>query len=512
MKYTSANLEISLVARIVCLAILFLMTQISGGEVLPGITGTVEHHAGFPARELLPRNVDVWLPPSYGTNPAKRYPVVYMQDGQNLFDPAKSFIGVDWGVDEAMTRLIAEGKIREAIIVAIWNTPDRTKEYLPARPFREFLTEERRKAVFKELAGEDRTPLTVDDLRSDEYLKFLVTELKPFIDKTYRTQDECANTFIMGSSAGALISLYAICEYPHIFGGAGSVSGHYPLGDGMLVDAFRDRLPDPRCHKLYFDFGTETLDKNYEPFQWRMDTVVAERGYKRGCNWLTCKFAGADHSERSWRARVDIPLEFFLRKVTGRFYPRHWWSPLDDANKPDWEILPQDAQPGEVILSKRNELGLLSNFAATPFTYCGKSYASLEGFWQAMKYPEGQDDPRATHSGLKWKFTRDQVAQMIAFEAKHAGHLASANMRTMGIDWVTFNGERFPYRPEKPGEHYRLIVAATKEKVRQNSIVASVLLSTGDLILKPDHHQAPDAPAAWRYYEILSGIRAELRR
>ena len=283
------------------------------------------------------------------------------------------------------------------------------------------------------------------------------------------------------------------------------------LGDGMLVDAFRNRLPDPRCHKLYFDFGTETLDKDYERFQWMMDAAVAARGYIRGCNWLTCKFAGADHSERAWQARVDIPLEFFLGKQSGRFYPRHWWSAIEDPNKPAWEILPQAAQYGEVILSKRNELGLLSNFAATSFMFCGIRYASLEGFWQSMKYPEGPADPRNDHPEVKWEFTRDEVAQMVAFDAKHAGDLGSENMRKLGIDWVSFNGRRFPYRPDQPGEHYRLIVAATKAKVCQNPIVSSVLLSTGDLILKPDHLQEGDTPAAWRYYDILMQIRRELR-
>jgi hypothetical protein len=76
-------------------------------------------------------------------------------------------------------------------------------------------------------------------------------------------------------------------------------------------------------------------------------------------------------------------------------YPAHWWTPVSKVGKPDWEILPQEAGPGEVILSKRNELGLLSNFAATPFTFRGKRYASLEGFWQMMLYPEGPDDARA---------------------------------------------------------------------------------------------------------------------
>lgn len=193
-------------------------------------------------------------------------------------------------------------------------------------------------------------------------------------------------------------------------------------------------------------------------------------------------------------------------------YPAHWWAPVSPDGAPSWEILPQEAGPGEVILSKRHELGLLSNFAPTPFTFRGRRYASLEGFWQMMKYPEGSDDPHARHAGVEWKHTRDEVAQTSAFEAKAAGTAAEANMKQMGIAWVTFEGERFEYRPATPGRHYELIVAATWEKVRQNPDVARVLLSTGDLILKPDHHQEPNPPAAWRYYEILTEIRSELRR
>jgi hypothetical protein len=113
---------------------------------------------------------------------------------------------------------------------------------------------------------------------------------------------------------------------------------------------------------------------------------------------------------------------------------------------------------------------------------------------------------------LEWKFTRDQVGQLTAFDAKHAGDLANENMKKMGITWVTFAGQRMDYRPATPGEHYQLIVAATREKVRQNPEVQKVLLATGDLILKPDHHQEPDAPAAWRYYEILTMIRTELQQ
>ncbi|MGD0061431.1 MAG: NADAR family protein [Verrucomicrobiia bacterium] len=193
-------------------------------------------------------------------------------------------------------------------------------------------------------------------------------------------------------------------------------------------------------------------------------------------------------------------------------YPAHWWTPVPTNNVPVWEILPQEAGPGEVILSKRNELGVLSNFAPTPFTFHGKRYASLEGFWQMMKYPEGANDPRATFSGLVWKFTRDQVGQLTAFDAKHAGDLANENMRKMGITWVSFEGKRMEYKPATPGEHYKLIVEATREKVRQNPEVQKVLLATGDLILKPDHHQEPDSPAAWHYFEILTMIRTELQK
>jgi hypothetical protein len=192
--------------------------------------------------------------------------------------------------------------------------------------------------------------------------------------------------------------------------------------------------------------------------------------------------------------------------------PAHWWAPVSEVGKPDWEILPQEAAPGEVILSKRNELGLLSNFAATPFVFHGKHYASIEGFWQMMLYPEDANDPRANFQGIEWKYTREQVSRMTAFEAKTAGTLAEDNMRRMNIDWVSFEGKRFPYRIQVPAQHYRLIVAATWAKLRQNMNVRRVLLSTGDLILKPDHHGEPNAPPEWKYYEIWMRIRNRLQQ
>ena len=178
------------------------------------------------------------------------------------------------------------------------------------------------------------------------------------------------------------------------------------------------------------------------------------------------------------------------------------------AGAPAWEILPQEAGAGEVILSKRNELGILSNFAGTPFVFHGVRYASVEGFWQMMKYPEGAGDPRWA---VKWAYTREEVGQMTSFAAKHAGDLGEKNMAELGIDYVTFEGERMPYKSRTHGEHYRLIVEAMRQKLLQNPEVRRTLLATGDLILKPDHHQEADEPDEWRYFDIWMEFRGEIR-
>jgi len=197
-------------------------------------------------------------------------------------------------------------------------------------------------------------------------------------------------------------------------------------------------------------------------------------------------------------------------------YPAHWWTPVPEANKPDWEILPQAAKPGEVILSKRNELGILSNFAPTPFTLYGKRYASVEGFWQMMLYPEGppenSNDPRGKFPGVTWAHTREEVGQMTAFDAKNAGDLGEQNMKKMGIRWVTFRGKRMKYWSLEKGEHYRIIVAAMRAKLEQNPKVKEILLSTGNLVLRPDHYQEQNPPAEWRYFQIWMDLRSELQR
>jgi predicted alpha/beta superfamily hydrolase len=267
-------------------------------------TGTLESYQDFPSAQVAARNVDVWLPPGYAANPRKHYPVLYMHDGQNLFDPTLSFYTqTDWDVDGAMTRLIAEGRVREAIVVGIWNTPLRLQEYMPRKPVA---------GESLPIGAEGMGDLPAASIVSDRYLAFIVDELKPFIDATYRTRKGRDDTFVMGSSMGGLISLYAVAEYPEVFGGAGAVSTHWPIGNGVVIDWLSAHLPDPRTHRLYFDHGTATLDAQYAPFQQRMDAVLRAHGYVDGRNWMTRTYEGAEHSERAWRVRVDVPLQFLL--------------------------------------------------------------------------------------------------------------------------------------------------------------------------------------------------------
>lgn len=192
-------------------------------------------------------------------------------------------------------------------------------------------------------------------------------------------------------------------------------------------------------------------------------------------------------------------------------YPEKWWEPVNDSQKPAWEILPQEADKNkkEVILSKRNELGILSNFAATPFILKGKKYASIEGLWQSLKYPENDKDERALLSS-KWPFKRTQVEQMTAFEALKAGKKANEIMKEIHIPWVSFHGEKIDYKSKGMERHYEIIEAAARAKIDQNPEAKKILIATGDLILKPDHHEDKDSTKAWRYYEIYMKLRLEL--
>jgi hypothetical protein len=269
------------------------------------------------------RRVVVWLPTGYRSHGPK-YAVLYMHDGQNLFDKATAGYGKEWEIDEHLDKLIAEKKVRPTIVVGIWSTDKRLQEYVPSKAFTTLPAGYRGKV--RALYGGD--PL------SDGYLKFLVQELRPAINRRFNVKTDRANTVLMGSSMGALISLYAIDEYPRIFAAAGMVSTHWPLvinPDGKpLSDEdyevvsttfehyLRPALPDPKTHKLYFDHGSETLDAAYKRYQDRVDAVVAKRGYRQGVNWLTRSFPGQAHDEISWASRVDIPLRFLLPPLKQR--------------------------------------------------------------------------------------------------------------------------------------------------------------------------------------------------
>lgn len=264
--------------------------------------GSLQYHRNFPSRWVEKRTIVVWLPPGYAQSRA-HYPVIYMHDGQNLFDPATAYIGVDWGIDAALGELIQKREVPPAIVVGIWNTPDRIPEYMPQKPY-ESLSETTQQALLEEHGK---------GAFSDAYLRFLVNELKPAIDQEYRTQPQYC--VIGGSSMGGLVSIYAVCEYPQVFSAAVCLSTHWPAGEGIVVDYLLRSLPAPSNHVFYFDHGTETLDAQYSPYQQHVDNIMSTMGYRLGTNWISRVFPGEDHSERAWRKRVKIPLAFVLNRL-----------------------------------------------------------------------------------------------------------------------------------------------------------------------------------------------------
>jgi predicted NAD-dependent protein-ADP-ribosyltransferase YbiA (DUF1768 family) len=189
-------------------------------------------------------------------------------------------------------------------------------------------------------------------------------------------------------------------------------------------------------------------------------------------------------------------------------YPSHWWKFIDKKDLKWWEIAPHSAKKGEVILSKRNELGILSNFADTPFVFHGKKYPTVEALWQSMKYPENRTDMRFQFQD--WHHTREEVEQMSGFSAKKAGDLGTLAMKKLKINWVSFQGEKLVYRTPDKDSHYKIIRKAMLEKLRQNPKVRRILLATRELVLMPDHKANKTDPPAWKYYKIWMEIRESL--
>lgn len=277
-----------------------------GQSATPSYGGTLVQLGELEGAQILPRQVAVWCPPGYAEQPERRFPVLYMHDGQNIFDPAGAFGGQSWEVHAAMARLIERGTVPATIVVGVWNSAQRWRDYMPARPYHAIVTPEQRQEFVTQAGGE---PL------SDLYLRFLVESVKPRIDAAFRTKPERDNTTVMGSSMGGLISLYALEEYPAVFGAAGCVSTHWPIGGAPLVAAMGAALPPAGVHRLYFDYGTAGLDAAYEPLQLQMNGLLRAAGYVEGIDLLTRKFDGADHNEAAWRARVELPLSFLLQRA-----------------------------------------------------------------------------------------------------------------------------------------------------------------------------------------------------
>ncbi|MEM8486714.1 MAG: alpha/beta hydrolase-fold protein [Bacteroidota bacterium] len=245
-----------------------------------------------------PRHVQIWLPPEYESQPARSFPVLYMHDGQNLFDPRTAGMGVDWGVDEAMVKGANAGLFERAIVVGVWNSGRRLEEYSPWH-------------------------------EANQYARFLKEELIPRVNQSFRTQTEAANTFVMGSSMGGLLSYYLVKEHPDTFSACGCVSTHFPLSeavaDRILLrhDDHSDTTPFilrdmeagatiPAGTRFFFDYGTEGLDASYGPTHEAVEGWLNGLGLVSGQDFLNREYEGADHNEASWRARLQDQLVWML--------------------------------------------------------------------------------------------------------------------------------------------------------------------------------------------------------
>jgi predicted alpha/beta superfamily hydrolase len=243
------------------------------------ITGKVKYHRRMEADGIQPRDVIVWLPPSCEKATEKRYPVLYVHDGQNAFDPATSFLGVDWQIDETADRLIREGKLQEILVVAINNSPDRREEYS-------------------------------DTPKGRAYMRFIVEKLKPFIDKEYRTLPDRQHTAVMGSSMGGLISFLLAWNYPQTFAQAACLSPAFIYRDVNAVALVENGSGTNKNIRLYLDNGGVGLDAQLQRGCDEMLQALQANGFRMGDNLEWYSDPTAEHSERAWSKRVWRPLLF----------------------------------------------------------------------------------------------------------------------------------------------------------------------------------------------------------
>jgi len=298
MKFACQRLR-SCTLQLVAIVGLFAFCGTGFAQRPHTLTGDIRAHKDFHSKiQNNDRDVLVYLPPGYEAT-KKRYSVLYLQDGQNLFDGATSFIpGKEWRVDETAQRLIAAGKIEPLIIVGINNAgKDRINEYTPAED-----------AKYK-MGG-----------KSDLYGRMLVEELKPFIDAHYRTKKGAQYTGLGGSSLGGLISIYLALKYWAVFGRAAAVSPSVWFANKQIVH-YVEALPKKPKVRIWMDIGTKEGGTTEEAQQTVSDARVLKetlikKGWELGKDLKYVEAEGAQHNEAAWAARVESILTFlFPRKM-----------------------------------------------------------------------------------------------------------------------------------------------------------------------------------------------------
>lgn len=279
--------------------------------------GRLIEYERIPATGLPDQRLTIWLPPGYDAD-ARRYPVLYMHDGHNLFDVTKSNFNKIWAADKAMLAAVASGAVEPHIIIGIWAPgPDRYCQYLPRSAY-DAAPPSLRSQMDAAAGG-----LVVSDL----YLDWIAGPLKSWVDASFRTRSGRDDTAIVGSSMGGLMSCYAFLERPQVFGRAGCVSSHWPAVDPRIVEGestavkalwdgwFAARLGAPDGRRVWMDHGTATLDQYYAPYQQVIDARFAAAGWQKGRDWESRVYEGAEHEENAWAARLPEIFGWLLAKA-----------------------------------------------------------------------------------------------------------------------------------------------------------------------------------------------------